>query len=55
MNADATPIKADKGFGFGRGCVARIDRYRHEDFQWGIGVHRRYIGVHRRFQRLSLA
>jgi hypothetical protein len=48
MNADPTPIAADRASMF---AIASIDSNRRVL----IGGHRRWIGGHRRFQRLSFA
>ncbi|MCM2329053.1 MAG: hypothetical protein NDI88_14310 [Lysobacter sp.] len=56
MSADFTPMNADKGK---EGCKERIhhavDRHPAANGHDPLGVHRREIGVHRRFQGFSPA
>jgi hypothetical protein len=56
MNADVTPMNADEiGMMDSTGLVGNVAACNHEIFSCLIGVHRRDIGVHRRFQRFLLA
>jgi hypothetical protein len=56
MNADVTPMNAEKIMVMGRRANAgSVVTPRLESRPAFIGVHRRDIGVHRRFQRFSPA
>ncbi|MBK8322754.1 MAG: hypothetical protein IPL06_08425 [Betaproteobacteria bacterium] len=56
MNADVTPMNADTpSEGIGRVAHLIAGENSHEEPSPGlIGVHRRDIGVHRRFPRISI-
>jgi hypothetical protein len=53
MNADVTPMNADEiGTMNSTALAGNVAACYHEIMGCLIGVHRRDIGVHRRFQRL---